>query len=416
MAEPLHIQDVLVVPCQGAWYVEDVAALAQKPVAEPDRWLAPATTPGFTYVREVAQVLSVGLCLSDGTVAWGDCVGVSYGGKAGRDPIYSSQRGISEIKALHRSGALHGLLLGEWRASLSKIEWSALSRATAYGLSQALLRACAMAAKTTSAALVAREWNLTPANKEVPIQGSSGNARQVNAEKMIINRIGCLPHGQVDNIAEQVGPTGEHLLAYAQWLARRIKELGDRTWNPVISLDVHGALGKVFGSDPDRIADYLCELADVLSPLELRIESPVLGSNREETAQHLSKLKLAIQHRGRSNNILLFVDEFANTLADIRFFAESGSVDGVHIKMPDLGSIADSIEAVIVCKQRGIKTLLGGSCVETESNAQIAAHLALAVSPDMVLAKPGMGVDEAIMLLRNEMRRTLSLLQIKSVN
>ena len=233
---------------------------------------------------------------------------------------------------------------------------------------------------------------------------------------MIVNQIAVLPHGQVDNISEQVGAQGEHLLEYARWLVARIKLLGAPSWTPVISLDVHGALGKVFHADPNRIADYLVELSQILAPWELRIESPVLGATREETAKMLGAVRQALQRDRASAKVLLFVDEFANTLEDIRFFAASGAVDGVHIKMPDLGSIADSVEAVLVCRKHGIKPLLGGSCVETESNAHMAAQLALAVSPDVVLAKPGMGVDEAVMLLRNEMRRTLELLKRPTSN
>jgi len=35
-------------------------------------------------------------------------------------------------------------------------------------------------------------------------------------------------------------------------------------------------------------------------------------------------------------------------------------------------------------------------------------HVALATQPDIIMAKPGMGVDEAIALVQNEMARTLA--------
>jgi methylaspartate ammonia-lyase len=41
------------------------------------------------------------------------------------------------------------------------------------------------------------------------------------------------------------------------------------------------------------------------------------------------------------------------------------------------------------------------------SSAQLAVHVALATRPDILMAKPGMGVDEAISLTQNEMTRTL---------
>lgn len=40
-------------------------------------------------------------------------------------------------------------------------------------------------------------------------------------------------------------------------------------------------------------------------------------------------------------------------------------------------------------------------------------HLALAARPDQMLAKPGMGVDEGMMIVRNEMERALRIMRFK---
>jgi len=58
-----------------------------------------------------------------------------------------------------------------------------------------------------------------------------------------------------------------------------------------------------------------------------------------------------------------------------------------------------------------VGTLLGGSYAETDLSARVAAHVALATQPDLVMAKPGAGVDEAISLVQNEMTRTLAWIQ-----
>jgi methylaspartate ammonia-lyase len=42
----------------------------------------------------------------------------------------------------------------------------------------------------------------------------------------------------------------------------------------------------------------------------------------------------------------------------------------------------------------------------------VAVHVALACQPDVIMAKPGMGVDEAISLVENEMARTLAEVQV----
>nr|WP_315988364.1 hypothetical protein [Desulforamulus aquiferis] len=38
---------------------------------------------------------------------------------------------------------------------------------------------------------------------------------------------------------------------------------------------------------------------------------------------------------------------------------------------------------------------MGGTCNETDRSAQVCVHIGIATQPDQMLAKPGMGVDEA---------------------
>ncbi|MNP84581.1 Methylaspartate ammonia-lyase [compost metagenome] len=51
---------------------------------------------------------------------------------------------------------------------------------------------------------------------------------------------------------------------------------------------------------------------------------------------------------------------------------------------------------------------MGGSCAETDLSARVSVHVAVAVQADMQLAKPGMGVDEAITIVSNEQSRLLA--------
>ena len=52
---------------------------------------------------------------------------------------------------------------------------------------------------------------------------------------------------------------------------------------------------------------------------------------------------------------------------------------------------------------------MAGSSNETEISAQITTDIALATKPDLIIAKPGMGVDEGIMIVYNEMQRVRAL-------
>jgi methylaspartate ammonia-lyase len=113
--------------------------------------------------------------------------------------------------------------------------------------------------------------------------------------------------------------------------------------------------------------------------------------------------------RAAGSNVRLVADEWANTVDDIREFNRAGAADVIQVKTPDLGGLHNSIEAVLDCRSHGTGALVGGSCCETDRSARASVHVAMAVGADHVLAKPGMGVDEGLSIVENEMARTLRL-------
>jgi methylaspartate ammonia-lyase len=143
-----------------------------------------------------------------------------------------------------------------------------------------------------------------------------------------------------------------------------------------------------------------------VQPYPLRVECPVIMESREAQIRAMKTLRDYVRFRKMS--VQLVVDEWANTLDDILAFVEAQAADMIQIKMPDLGSVHNSVEAVLACKSGDVGAFLGGSCAETDLSARVAVHMALATRPDLIMAKPGMGVDEGIMLVQNEMARTLA--------
>jgi methylaspartate ammonia-lyase len=275
-------------------------------------------------------------------------------------------------------------------------------------VSQALLQAVALARGITMAEVIAEEWDLPLPGAPIPIHAQSGHERHYNAEKMILRRIASLPHALVDDVAGQVGRDGSELTRYIRWLARRIGELGGADYRPTIHLDIYGALGQIMDHEPGRMLGQLYAWQVAAQPYPLRIECPVLLDSR--TAQIETMQNLCEYVRLRSMTVQLVADEWANTLDDIRAFVEAGAAHMVQIKMPDLGSIHNAVEAVLGCRAGGIGAFLGGSYAETDLSARVSAHVALATQPDLIMAKPGMGVDEAISLVQNEMARTLAVI------
>ncbi len=451
-----RVTRVLALPAVGAYYCEDLAALQSRSISLPERYTAVPVTPGFRRVRQVAEAVSVGLMLDDGRVAWGDCVAVAYSGKAGRDPVFRAEDGMRTVEQtiaprlqgreittfralaeevdrltevvqvtrplppppgmtrrelltaplrMWRSGQGQGHDEREVETVVEQVE-RPLHTAVRYGVSQALLRAVALTRGVTMAEVIAEEWGLPPPDAPVPLHAQSGRERRHNADKMIARRVASLPHGLVDDIPEQLGADGGKLVEYVRWLNERIRELGGPDYHPTIHLDVHGALGQICEDDPGHLLGHIYALAAAARPYPLRVESPVIMRSRDAQIETLKRVREYV--RLRKLNVQIVADEWANTLDDIRAFVAAQAADVIQIKMPDLGSIHNAVEAALVCQAAGVGAFLGGSCCETDLSAKVTVHVALAVRPDILMAKPGMGVDEGIMLAQNEMARTLA--------
>lgn len=405
MSSASKIIQVKAVKGQGAYYYEDLAALQKNPTPENDRWRTPATSTGFNWIREVAEVVCLGVQTGDGQWHWGDCVGVSYSGKSGREKVFRASEGIEQIEERLKP-KLQGKVLTSFRKLMEEVDVLSIHGAIKYGVSQALLKAVAHAMGEPVWKTIQREWGITDKVVPVLIQGSSGNNREVNADKMIVNRLAALPHGQIDDVATQLGWNGEILIDYAKWLRQRVMTLGEKNYSPVIHLDVHGAVGKIFKNNPEKVAQYLIEIETIVSPLIVRLESVVLGDSREETISLLQSLKSELKRR--NSKVQICVDEWANNLEDVVEFIKSQVADMVHLKMPDLGGINQTIDAALLLKNNHIQVLLGGSCIETDLSARLSVQVALAVQPTSILAKPGMGIDEGLQIMKNEMARALA--------
>jgi len=105
----------------------------------------------------------------------------------------------------------------------------------------------------------------------------------------------------------------------------------------------------------------------------------------------------------------IVADEWANTVEDVRAFNRAQAADVMQIKTPDLGSVHHTVDAILDCRAHDVVAHVGGSCAETERSAQVSVHVALGAGADQLLAKPGMGVDEGLSIVRNEMERILAL-------
>jgi methylaspartate ammonia-lyase len=225
---------------------------------------------------------------------------------------------------------------------------------------------------------------------------------------MILRRVDVLPHGLI-NSREKFGRRGEAFLEFAGWVARRVRDLGGEEYAPTLHFDVYGWIGLEIGLSPADIAAFIARTADSLGPFRLNIESPADYGSTELQLERYAAIVHRLRALGSSARIV--VDEYCNTVGDVENFAKHRAAHAVQIKTPDVGSIIDIVRGVLHCKAHGVGAFVGGSCVETDLSARVSTHVAVATQADMMLAKPGMGVDEGISIVGNEQNRLLAVLR-----
>lgn len=148
-----------------------------------------------------------------------------------------------------------------------------------------------------------------------------------------------------------------------------------------------------------------------MAPYDLNIESPADYGSVPAQVEGFAQIRKEL--RAMECTARIVADEWCDRLKDIRSFAEARAADILQIKMPDKGAVTNSLDAVLLCKEFNVGAYLGGSCTETDLSARVSVHVAVASQAAMQLAKPGMGVDEALTIVGNEQARLLMTLRAK---
>jgi methylaspartate ammonia-lyase len=408
----MFISEVVSVPVRSGFFADDQAAILGGAVHDGFGYAGDPVTPGFRSVRQAGEAVSVMLVLEDGQIGHGDCAAVQYSGVGGRDVVFDSAVAVETIRS-HVAPILRGRELSDFRSVAAVvdalvIDGRPLHTAVRYGVTQALLDAVAKARRVTMAEVIQDEYETGIEIAPVPMFVQSGDDRYNNVDKMVLKAADVLPHGLINNLETCVGRDGELLKEFVTWVRDRILTLRTRSdYEPMMHYDVYGTLGQAFDGDVERVADYLAELGRVAKPFQLRVEHAIDAGSRDAQVTASAALRAALSARG--SDVQIAVDEWCNTLEDIELFVKAGAADVIHVKTPDLGGINNTIEALLLVARGGLAAYCGGTCNETDRSAQIGAHIAMACGAAQVLAKPGMGVDEGMMIVGNEMARVAAL-------
>ena len=390
-------------PGLGGYYANDLAAIRAGAPVDGLVYRGAAMTAGHAHIRNPAQAMVIRLRTDTGVVGWGDAVTVQYAGFAGREPPIDPPALAPELD----------MALDELRAA------GAVTFAEACAVVEARQRDGGRWIRAFATASARRSRDRGPHLRPLAgagVDADAGGARARARSDLRAERRGS-PHERrqddsqgcrcaaprVDQLTEGVGADGDAFITYARWVRDRVLELGGDGYAPLLHFDVYGQLGAATGGDIQAMAGICERVVDACAPFAVQLESPLYGSDGDSTARGLADLRRGLAHA--SIPVGIVADDWCNTLADIRRFLDIGAADMVQLKMPDLGSITNAVEAILVSRAAGARVFVGGSCTETDLSARVSVQLAVAAGADQVLAKPGMGVDEALTITRNEMAR-----------
>jgi len=404
------------VAVRSGFFADDQQAILAGAAHDGFTYSGDPVTPGFSSIRQAGEAVSVMLLLDDGQVAHGDCAAVQYAGVGGRDAVAN---GAAAVAAIERDVAplLMGRELVDFRSIATLvdtllIDGRPLHTAIRYGVTQALLDAVARSRGVTMAEVVRDEYDTGVKITPVPMFVQSGDDRYDSVDKMVLKGAEALPHGLINHVETKLGRNGERLAEYLTWVRDRVIMLRRQPdYEPVLHFDVYGTIGIAFKNNVEKVADYLTELGRLAQPFQLRVEHVIDAGSRDAQVSCSAALRAALRARG--SDVQIAVDEWCNTLADIELFVEAQSADMIHVKTPDMGGINNTIEALLLVTRHGLAAYCGGTCNETERSAQVSAHIAMACGAAQILAKPGMGGDEGMMIVGNEMARVAALVSAR---
>ena len=408
----MKIVDVILTKSYTGFYFDDQRAIKAGAGHDGFMYVGEPVTEGFTSIRQAGEAISIQLVLEDGTIGYGDCAAVQYSGAGGRDPLFLASDFIPFIEK-NLVPQLIGEDVSKFRPLAEKydrmlIDGKRMHTAIRYGITQALLNATANSRRITMAEVIRDEYNVEKGEyKPVPVFAQSGDDRYDNADKMIIKEADVLPHALINHVGTKLGEHGEILLKYIAWLRDRIlKYRVNKDYDPIFHIDVYGTIGLAFNYDVDKMFEYLLECEKTAAPFRIRIEGPIDTGDREGTMNYERILTEKLDRAG--SRLQIVADEWCNTLEDIKYFADNHAGHVLQIKTPDLGGVNNVAEAILYCNEKGVGSYCGGTCNETNISAQTTTNIAIACRALQCLAKPGMGVDEGFMIVKNEMNRVIA--------
>lgn len=411
----MKVKKIICSKALTGFYMDDKQAIKAGAKSDGFVYKGEPVTPGFKSIRQPGVAVSVMFVLEDGKIVYGDCAVAQYAASGGRE-VPNTADALIKVIEKHVVPYFEGMDIKEFKSTAEKFDRAKfdgyqLPASIRYGVTQAILETVAYEQKLTMCEVVMNEYGLKADLTPVRINAQSGDERYTNVDKMILKKVGMMPHGLINNVEEKLGKDGQKFLDWVKWVKNRITEIGDADYKPVMRYDVYGCMGYAFNDDLDKVFDYLLKVAEACEPYEVFIEMPIDLKSNAKQLEGMKYLRKRLDEAGC--RLKLIIDEYANTYEEIVEWVDAKGADMVQVKTIDLGGINNIIEAVLYCKKNGVLAYQGGTCNETDKSALVCANLAVATKPFAMAGKPGMGVDEGVMIVSNEQERLLAILKAK---
>jgi len=383
----------------GGFWIADQEAVQAGAQTDGFFFKGATSSPLFEAIRTPSVAYCIALRLQDGQRAYGDCMTVANLGLGGRPNPLRSDALPAIRRRLHErleGATFHGFrdacrMLDDWSDDLG-------GRPVAYGLSQAFLNAAALSSGMTPADVLRHEYGIHRVYDRPGFAASCGPDWYKNADKAIARRVAMLPHA-----AMQTADECRKLPDYCSWIVQRIGELGGTGYRPDLHFDFHASLGRMLDNDEDKVIDYLADVVRRAAGHQVYFEDPLFARSAPEAAERAARLRRRFEASGL--DCRLIADEWANAPGEMELFTRDQAVHGIQIKVPDNGSLTTTIEGLRLCQRDGVLAYLGGSCNETDISVRTTVHVGLAFGAWRLFTKPGLGVDEGLMILTNELNR-----------
>ena len=285
-------------------------------------------------------------------------------------PSSAPKRSISEI-AEHVAPMLIGRTVTGFRELAEEVDTfraggRLLATAMRYGVTQAILHAAALASGITMAEVVQREYQTGFDILPVPLFAQTGDDRYTNVDKMILKEVDVLPHGLINEVETKLGADGGLLKEYIGWLRNRIlASASTQITHPGCILIPTVRLASPFS----RISSGSRTIS-ANSPRRQRrsASGSSIRSMREAAKPRLNDMsRCAACSPSAVFASTSVVDEWCNTLQDIEMFVSARAADVIHVKMPDLGGINNTIEALLYVRRNGLRPIAAAPAMKRMS-------------------------------------------------